>query len=153
MAGYVELSDKHPPHTLGEEYWPLLTVVLFTGWTSIVGAEAGFFHVLIQFWAQGSFPLSASGMWSISFHSIMMYSKPHMLISFLGNCQSRSSFSPPSSFSPCPTRSSHGSNTSPLWSKSSFFCSLSSYLWPWSWGLDLMALYTMETPGPGYRRF
>ncbi|KXT11054.1 hypothetical protein AC579_1971 [Pseudocercospora musae] len=30
------------------------------GWTAIVGAEAAFFNILVQFWAEGSFPQAAS---------------------------------------------------------------------------------------------
>ncbi|KAM6527844.1 hypothetical protein FALCPG4_008882 [Fusarium falciforme] len=31
-----------------------------TGWTAIVSAEAGFFNILVQYWAEGSFPLAAT---------------------------------------------------------------------------------------------
>lgn len=30
------------------------------GWTAVIGAEATFFDVLVQYWAQGSFPQPAS---------------------------------------------------------------------------------------------
>jgi amino acid transporter len=37
-------------------------VLLLTspGWTAIVAAEAGFFDVLVQYWAEGSFPQAAT---------------------------------------------------------------------------------------------
>ncbi|KAF5001027.1 hypothetical protein FGRMN_1312 [Fusarium graminum] len=31
-----------------------------SGWTAIVSAEAGFFHILVGYWSGGSFPLAAS---------------------------------------------------------------------------------------------
>lgn len=35
-------------------------VLTTPGWTAIVAAEAGFFNVLVQFWAEGSFPEAAT---------------------------------------------------------------------------------------------
>lgn len=36
------------------------TMLTFSGWTAIVAAEAGFFDVLVQYWAEGSFPQAAT---------------------------------------------------------------------------------------------
>lgn len=51
---------------------PVLTAA---GWTAIVGSEAGFFNVLVQFWAEGSLPLPAS--------SKLTHSEWRVILSFL----------------------------------------------------------------------
>ncbi|KAF9877998.1 amino acid permease [Colletotrichum karsti] len=55
-GNYIDYADRwvDPALAFGAGFAEWL------GWTAIVAAETGFFHVLIQLWAQESFPLAGS---------------------------------------------------------------------------------------------
>ncbi|OQV04960.1 hypothetical protein CLAIMM_09770 [Cladophialophora immunda] len=55
-GNYIDYADRwvDPALAFGAGFAEWL------GWTAIVAAEAGFFNVLIQFWAEGSFPQAAT---------------------------------------------------------------------------------------------
>ncbi|KIW63963.1 hypothetical protein, variant [Phialophora macrospora] len=55
-GNYIDYADRwvDPALAFGAGFAEWL------GWTAIVGAEAGFFNVLVQYWAEGSFPFAAA---------------------------------------------------------------------------------------------
>ncbi|KAI8668783.1 AA-permease domain-containing protein [Fusarium keratoplasticum] len=55
-GNYIDYADRwvDPALAFGAGFAEWL------GWTAIVSAEAGFFNILVQFWAEGSFPLAAT---------------------------------------------------------------------------------------------
>ncbi|WKT49203.1 hypothetical protein QSH57_014133 [Fusarium oxysporum f. sp. vasinfectum] len=55
-GNYIDYADRwvDPALAFGAGFAEWL------GWTAIVSAEAGFFHILVGYWSGGSFPLAAS---------------------------------------------------------------------------------------------
>ncbi|EEU42434.1 uncharacterized protein NECHADRAFT_39829 [Fusarium vanettenii 77-13-4] len=55
-GNYIDYADRwvDPALAFGAGFAEWL------GWTAIVSAEAGFFNILVQYWAEGSFPLAAT---------------------------------------------------------------------------------------------
>ncbi|KAJ5773732.1 hypothetical protein N7457_008628 [Penicillium paradoxum] len=55
-GNYIDYADRwvDPALAFGAGFAEWL------GWTAIVGSEAGFFNVLVQYWAEGSIPLAAT---------------------------------------------------------------------------------------------
>lgn len=55
-GNYIDYADRwvDPALAFGAGFAEWLA------WTSIVAAEAAFFNILVQYWAEGSFPLAAA---------------------------------------------------------------------------------------------